>query len=123
MRLVAPLKSDLAAWRKASGASGDTEYIFQRSDGTPWTDDDWRNFRKRRFAKAARDAGVSIDRPYDLRHSAASLWLHEGINPIQVAAWLGHSPAMTLTTYAHVIADLDPADRSTAAEVIKASRP
>jgi integrase len=33
---------------------------------------------------------------YDLRHSAASLWLHEGRSVIEVAQWLGHAPTMTL---------------------------
>jgi hypothetical protein len=52
----------------------------------------------------------------------ASLWLHEGVNPVQVAAWLGHKPSMTLDTYAHVIAELDENDRKPAEEVIEAAR-
>jgi hypothetical protein len=34
---------------------------------------------------------VDIGNPYDLRHSAASLWLHEGTNAVQVASWMGQS--------------------------------
>jgi integrase len=45
--------------------------------------------------------------PYDLRHSFASLLIHEGEHSIvQISEWMGHSPATLLTHYAHVIADL-----------------
>jgi integrase len=67
-------------------------------------------------------AGAKIENPYDLRHSGASLWLHEGINPVQVAAWMGHKLSMLSSTYAHVIAELDPKDRKAAAKVIDAAR-
>lgn len=44
--------------------------------------------------------------PYDLRHSFASHLIHEGKHSIvQIAEWLGHSPATLLTHYAHLIAD------------------
>ena len=104
VRLLAPLADDLAAWRIASGNPSDAALIFPRADG--------RAGRRATtgispgvFRKAARAARVDIGSPYDLRHSAASLWLHEGINAVQVAAWMGHSPAMLLGTYAHVIAE------------------
>lgn len=96
--------------------------MFARSDGSPWNEDDWRNWRKRRFADAAEAAKVEIGRPYDLRHSAASLWLQEGVSAVQVAAWIGNRPSMTTDTYAHVIAEFDPADRKPAADVITAAR-
>lgn len=122
VRLVAPLAADLADWRRASGDPPDDALIFPRADGSPWTVADWRNWGRRKFNPAAKAAGVEIRRPYDLRHSAASLWLAEGINAVQVAAWLGHAPAMTLGTYALVIAELDPADRTAAADIIEAAR-
>lgn len=76
----------------------------------------------RKFGPAAAAGGVEINRPYELRHSIASLWLREGINPVQVAQWLGHNPGMTFTTYAHVIADLDPKDRTPAERMITKAR-
>jgi integrase len=40
----------------------------------------------------------------DLRHTAAVLWLTNGVHFIQVAKWLGHSSyVLTLTTYADYI--------------------
>jgi integrase len=89
VRLPAALAADLADWRKVSGNQSDKALIFPRADGGAWTDTDFRNWRKRKFQPAALAAGAEIDRPYDLRHSAASLWLHEGINPVQVAQWMG----------------------------------
>ncbi len=124
VRLLAPLAADLAAWRAAAGHPADAALIFPRADddGGAWTDTDYRNFARRSFKNAAAAAGVDIGSPYDLRHSAASLWLHEGINSVQVAAWMGHSPAMLLGTYAHVIAELDPDDRSSAVDMIRKAR-
>jgi hypothetical protein len=46
-----------------------------------------------------------VPRPYDLRHSFASLLLAEGRQPLYVAAQLGHSVAVLLSTYAHLIAE------------------
>lgn len=121
-RLLTPLRDDLSAFRVASGNPSDAALIFPRRDGGAWTDSDYRNWRKRKFRRAADVAGVDIQRPYDLRHSAASLWLHEGQTPLQVARWLGHSLAMLSSTYAHIIDDLDPDDRRPAADIIRAAR-
>jgi hypothetical protein len=71
------LADDLRAWRESANGS---PLVFGRN-GASWTEDDWRNWRKRKFAVAARAAGVPMKRAYDLRGSIASLWLQEGINP------------------------------------------
>lgn len=113
------LKADLAGER---GDAQPEAFIFARSDGKPQTEKDWQNWRTRKFKPAVSAAGVSSARPYDLRHCCASMWLREGISPIQVASWLGHSPAILLSTYTHVIADLDPSDRRTTDELIAAAR-
>ena len=44
--------------------------------------------------------------PYGLRHSYASLRIREDASIPELAEELGHSPHMTLTTYAHVINEL-----------------
>ncbi len=59
-------------------------------------------------------AGLPRARFHDLRHSAATLMLAEGISPRVIADILGHSSiTTTLTTYAHVLPRLnqDAADR------------
>jgi hypothetical protein len=66
--------------------------------------------------------GLVGSRPHDLRHSFASLLIHEGVSVIGVARQVGNSPDVTLTTYAHVFEGFDPAARVTAADAIEAAR-
>lgn len=120
--LIAPLRDDLTAFRVASGNPPARALIFPKSDGTAWTKPDYDNWRKRKFQKATGAAGIDVTDPYTLRHSAASLWLHEGLSAVQVAQWMGHSISMTQDTYGQVIGDLDPADRRPAVDMILAAR-
>jgi len=69
----------------------------------------------RRWADAA---GVD-GRLHDLRHLHASFLLAEGVNPVEVAARLGHgSSATTLRIYAHVMPGRDDASVSAAAKLL-----
>ena len=54
-----------------------------------------------------------------LRHSFASLLLHEGRSVIYVARQLGHDPRLTLTRYGHVIDELEDQPRTDAEETIR----
>jgi integrase len=65
---------------------------------------------------------VSEARPYDLRHSFASLLLHEGRTVIYVARQLGHDARLTLSTYGHVIDELDGTPHIDAEEAIALAR-
>ena len=55
------------------------------------------------------EAGLLTDvRFYDLRHTAGSLALRQGMPLHAVSKMLGHSdPAMTLRRYAHVLEDME----------------
>jgi integrase len=107
--LVEEAKLEMGRWKDS-----DDELIFDR-DG-PWQDHDWRNWRKRVWQPTCAKIGIAKltlsprsyvgPRPYDLRHSAASLQLAAGTNPLEVADMLGHGPQILLSTYAHVIAEL-----------------
>jgi integrase len=127
--LLPTLKADLKAWRKAQGDPSDDAYLFPRTSrrrtkggGPCWSENDWRNFERRHFKVAVVAAGVKLNRAYELRHSIASLWLAEGVNPLQVAQWLGHKASETFDTYGKVIAELDPKDKLSAAERIAKAR-
>ena len=61
-------------------------------------------------------------RPYDLRHSFASLLLHEGRSVIYAARQLGHNARYTLGTYGHVIDELDDQPQLSAEDAIAAAR-
>ena len=66
--------------------------------------------------------GLEHARPYDLRHSFASLLLHEGRSVIYVARQLGHDARLTLSRYGHVIDELDDQPRLPAEAAIRAAR-
>ena len=102
-------RQDLAAWRSCSARDGGP--LFPRRDGTAWTMADYRNWRRRRFDPAAAIAELEGARPYDLRHSFASLMIQAGSSPVELAAELGHAPTLTLNTYAHVFSEFARGER------------
>lgn len=106
VRLLAPLATDLAEWRLASGRPPATALVFPRRDGALWAEHDYRNWRRRRYCTATESAGIKSSRPYDLRHSFASLLVAEQTNPAEIAGQLGHTLQTLFGTYAHVIEDL-----------------
>jgi integrase len=61
------------------------------------------NFR-RDFRKLIAQAGAPFIRPYDMRHTAATLLLLAGVHVKVVSEMLGHSSvAITLSIYSHVL--------------------
>lgn len=123
--LLDALRGDLREYRSACGDPDGL--IFARPGGEPWRDHDWRHWRSRVWQPACAAIGIAtitespvvssgrrrISRtydgpvPYDLRHSFASLLIHEGKHSImQISEWMGHSATTLLTHYAHLIADL-----------------
>ncbi len=117
------LREDLAACRAEQQPENDEVFLFPSADGQPWRGYDWRNWRRRSFRPAARAAGVQDPRPDDLRHSFASLLIHEGRHSIvEIAAQLGHNPTTCMSTYAHVIAELQEAPRLPAWRKIRLAR-
>ena len=122
VRLLAPLAADLSEWRIAQGRPQADALVFPARTEDVWSDDAWRYWRRRIFGPAARAAGLEHARPYDLRHSFVSLLLAEGANVVEVARQAGHSPTMTLSTYAHLFEELDGADRTSAENRIRHAR-
>jgi integrase len=122
VRLLAPLAADLKTWRLARGRPDAGALVFTRDDGEPWTKDDWDVWRANGWRTACKRAKVRpTPRPYDLRHSFASLLLAEGRTVHYVAAQLGHSPVLTLSTYGHLIAEYaDTGSIDAEAEIVKA---
>ena len=63
------------------------------------------------------DAGLPRIRFHDLRHTAASLMLNNGVDVLIVSKRLGHSkPSITLDVYGHLI----PSSQEKAADLIDA---
>lgn len=122
VRLLEPLAADLRSWRMASGRPSDDELVFPSKDGQPWTQAAYQSWRRRAFMRSANAAGLAHARPYDLRHSFASLLLHEGRSVIYVARQLGHDARLTLTRYGHVIDELEDTPRIEAEAAIGSAR-
>jgi integrase len=122
VRLLLPLREDLLAFRMRSGRPTDLELVFPGPSGGLWTKTTYDNWRRRGFDQACTAIGLEGARPYDMRHSFASLLLHEGRSVMYVARQLGHDPRLTLSTYGHVIDELDDAPKTGAEEAIRDAR-
>ncbi len=101
--LAASLVSELRVRKRDTEWPGDGELVFATAAGTPLVDV---NLRKRTLVPAAQEAGVPWAGFHTFRHTCGSLLIAEGRNIVQVSRWLGHhSPAFTLTVYAHLLDD------------------
>jgi integrase len=82
----------------AGAAWTESDLVFTTALGTPLHP---RNVL-RDFQGALEKAGITKIRIHDLRHTAATLLLQEGVNPKVVQELLGHSRvAITLDIYSH----------------------
>jgi integrase len=122
VRLLAPLAADLREWRLRSGRPSEKALVFPSASGTAWSQPAYQSWRRRAFRRALDGAGIEHARPYDLRHSFASLLIHEGRSVIYVARQLGHDARLTLTTYGHVMDELEDAPRLEAHAAIADAR-
>ena len=109
VRLLDHLAADLHEWRVASPRPMRINRSSSGEDGAAWTAEGFNKWRQRVFVPTIRAVGLDHARPYDLRHSFASLLLHEGRSVIYVARQLGHGADLTLGTYGHTIEELDDA--------------
>lgn len=84
----------------AEGWAG-AEWVFCSSTGGHiWRGD----LREHSLAKILKRAGLRHIRFHDLRHTAATLLLGEGVHPKVVQERLGHSTiSLTMDTYSHVL--------------------
>jgi integrase len=102
--LIEPLRRDISEYLLAVGIR--SGLLFPRRDGKPCRSHDWKNWCRRVWHKARSGAGIDSLPPYDLRHAFASLQIRTGMSVPELAEQMGHSPAMTLSTYTHVIREL-----------------
>jgi integrase len=122
VRLLPPLAADLRKWRLLSGRPAAKALIFPSATGTVWSQPAYQSWRRRAFKRSLDGAGVEHARPYDLRHSYASLLLHEGRSVIYVARQLGHDARLTLSTYGHVMDEFEEAPQLDAHTAIANAR-
>lgn len=95
------------------------EYVFCNLLGQPL---DNTNFTKRVWYPLLRHLGYELRRPYQMRHTAATLWLAAGEAPEWIARQLGHtSTEMLFKTYSRYVPNMTRQDGS-AMERLLASR-
>jgi site-specific recombinase XerC len=95
--------------------------VFPGRDGKPWTQAA-SVVAAARFQAGAGAGGTTPFAFHDLRHSFASLLLHEGRREHYVARQLGHDARLTVTTYGHVIDEFEESPTLGAEDAIAAAR-
>ena len=85
-------------------------YVFCSREGRPL---DHNNVTKRVWYPLLRHLGLKARRPYQSRHTAATLWLAAGENPLWIARQLGHaSTEMLFKVYGRFVPNLTRQDGS-----------
>lgn len=90
----------------------DSDYVCTWQDGRVISP----NYLTSHFHKVIKNSTLPPIRLHDLRHSAASNLLNQGLSVVQVQEWLGHSSAATtLNYYAHA----DKSSKKTVADAMQ----
>lgn len=102
-----PMVRDALQAQRKSRTAG-CEYVFHTASGKPI---DAINFNNRVWRPLLRHLGLPMRRPYQLRHTAATLMLASGENPEWVARTLGHSTTeMLFRVYSRFVPNLTRSD-------------
>ena len=81
--------------------------VFTAPEGGPLRVAAW---RRRNWGPAVKAAELEPLRPHDLRHTAVSLWIASGANPLEVSRRAGHtSTSFTQDRYGHLFPEADSA--------------
>jgi integrase len=98
-----------------------SEYVFCNREGNPL---DNKNFTERVWYPLLRHLGIEKRRPYQMRHTAATLWLAAGENPEWIARQLGHATTeMLFKVYSRYVPNLTRQDGSAMERLLRANLP
>ncbi len=99
-----------ALQRQHAATSKLSEYVFCNREGKPL---DNKNFTDRVWYPLLRHLGLKPRKPYQMRHTAATLWLASGEAPEWIARQLGHSSTeMLFRVYSRYVPNLTRQDGS-----------
>lgn len=104
-----------ALYEQTADTSG---FVFATREGTPLQN---RNVTQRIWYPLLRHLGLTSRRPYQTRHTAATLWLAAGENPEWIARQMGHSNTkMLFEVYSRYVPNLTRKDGSAFERLLKA---
>ena len=87
-----------------------SEFVFCTRNGTPYAH---KNITNRVWYPLLNNLGLTLRRPYQCRHTAATLWLASGESPQWIAMQLGHSTTeMLFRVYARFVPNMTRRDGS-----------
>jgi len=99
-----------ALQEQARATRGRSRFVFCTAGGEPF---DHNNVTKRVWYPLLRHLGLKLRRPYQTRHTAATLWLASGENPLWIARQMGHSSTeMLFKVYGRFVPNLTRQDGS-----------
>jgi integrase len=110
----------LEALQQQKAATGQlSEFVFCNREGEPLDTD---NVTNRVWYPLLRHLGLEKRRPYQTRHTAATLWLAAGENPEWVAKQMGHTDTtMLFKVYSRYVPNLTRQDGSAFNNLINAA--
>jgi integrase len=95
-------------------------FVFCTRANTPL---DHRNVRDRIWAPLLKQLSIPYRRPYETRHTTATLWLGSGENPEWIARQLGHANTqMLFTVYSRYVPNLTRQDGASFEQLLKSHR-
>lgn len=98
------------ALKAQNEATGGYEFVFCTRNGNPLSH---RNVTQRVWYPLLRSLGLRKRRPYQTRHTAATLWLASGENPEWIARQMGHANTeMLFRVYSRYVPNLTRRDGS-----------
>ncbi|WP_341744089.1 Arm DNA-binding domain-containing protein [Azonexus hydrophilus] len=107
------LKEQEKSTRNISG------FVFCNREGLPL---DYKNVNNRVWKPLLRHLGLKVRRPYQCRHTAATLWLAAGENPEWIARQLGHTTTeMLFRVYSRYVPNLTRRDGSAIERLLAAN--
>ncbi|SFB87368.1 integrase [Marinospirillum celere] len=96
--------------RQSEVAPQNSRFVFCNSKGKPF---EHRNVTQRVWYPLLKELGLKKRRPYQTRHTAATLWLAAGENPEWIARQMGHTTTqMLFTIYSRYVPNLTRQDGS-----------
>lgn len=97
--------------------SGSEQFVFCTREGSPH---EYRNISNRVWYPLLTNLGLRKRRPYQSRHTAATLWLAAGENPEWIARQMGHTTTeMLFRVYSRYVPNLTRRDGSAFDKLIK----